>query len=386
MLSSRSEIRIWRKQVQLQFVLRGNQMVNTKRHAFTLVELLVVIAIIGILVAMLLPAVQAARAAAQRSSCNNNLKQIGLGIHNFESTYRTMPSVGQCESAQVGGGALLLYTVHGWSTMILPYVEQTSVYQNFDVSYDHRSDTNYLNTSLHPKSKGRAYDDPLHPSGFTAAQAKLEVYICPSAPINNDARDPQHQLGGIDYMAVALSDINDVTGARGGVADRVYGAMNCDGRRIANIIDGSSNTILIIEDAGRSHPQVQKLGAGAGAGRVSAHNNPANPMTLPHNNARRVFAWVDVDAAANGISGPSNSTGSKVAKINNNATPVGGPPTCLWSVNNCGPNDEPFSFHSGGVNVLLGDGSVRFMADSIDGVIIKWLVGAEDGQMINEQI
>jgi prepilin-type processing-associated H-X9-DG protein len=96
-----------------------------------------------------------------------------------------------------------------------------------------------------------------------------------------------------------------------------------------------------------------------------------------------VYAWADPDAAGNGVSGPSKSLGSKVAKINNYSSPIGGPPECRWSVNNCGPNDEPFSFHSGGVNTCFGDGSVRFVRDSIDALVLKALVGANDGQVVN---
>ena len=86
-------------------------------------------------------------------------------------------------------------------------------------------------------------------------------------------------------------------------------------------------------------------------------------------------------AFGNGFSGPSNSTGSKIAKINNNPTPVGGPTTCSWKTNNCGPNDEPFSFHTGGVTGVMGDGSVRFIRDSIDPVVLKYAIGASDGQI-----
>jgi prepilin-type processing-associated H-X9-DG protein len=103
-------------------------------------------------------------------------------------------------------------------------------------------------------------------------------------------------------------------------------------------------------------------------------------------NGRRAFAWADADAVSNGYSGPSNSTASKLARLNNNASPQGGPPECRWSVNNCGPNDEPFAFHAGGLNATMGDGSVRFMADSIDGVVVKWLVGARDGQVVDENL
>lgn len=95
-----------------------------------------------------------------------------------------------------------------------------------------------------------------------------------------------------------------------------------------------------------------------------------------------MYAWADPDAGANGLSGPSNATapGSRIAGINQNATPTGGPTTCPWTLNNCGPNDEPFSFHTGGVNCVMGDGSVRFFRSSISGVTLKWMAAATDGQ------
>lgn len=361
-----------------------------RRSAFTLIELLVVIAIIAILIGLLLPAVQKVREAAARMTCSNNLKQMALAIHNYQSANDVMPSVGQCESDPTS----VRYTVHGWSVLILPYIEQGNVYAMFDTSYNHFSDSNYRNTTLHPKSKGRAYDDPAYPSGFVAAQTKIKTYVCPSTPIGNEGRDPANQLGGIDYMAVALSDIisdpaspnitaTNPIGARGGVADRVMGAMTCEGRPLQGIPDGTSNTLLLIEDAGRAHPSVGSFGASASTNRLSAHLSPANPMSLPATGARRVFAWADADAATNGISGPSNSTASRLAKINNSNSPIGGPTTCPWSVNNCGPNDEPFAFHTGGVNAAMSDGSVRFIRDSVDPVTLKFVSGADDGKVIN---
>ena len=160
--------------------------------------------------------------------------------------------------------------------------------------------------------------------------------------------------------------------------------MTCEGRTIIGITDGSSNTILLIEDASRAHPSVGNFGASAGSGRLSAMNSPAFPMSIPASAARRVFAWADADAATNGISGPHLSTGSKIARINNHATPIGGPiGICPWSTNNCGPNDEPFAYHTGGCMAAMADGSVRFLRDSMDALTLKFVAGADDGKVIN---
>jgi prepilin-type processing-associated H-X9-DG protein len=165
--------------------------------------------------------------------------------------------------------------------------------------------------------------------------------------------------------------------------------LTCDGRSIAGVTDGSSNTILCVEDASRAHPSVGAFGAASSRPSPVASANNAFPVDglsgsgVPFPGARRVYDWADPDAVANGFSGPSNDTLNKVAKFNNNPNPIGGPANCPWTVNNCGPNDEPFGYHGGGVNAVMGDGSVRFIRDGVDFRTLKYSVGATDGQIVN---
>jgi prepilin-type N-terminal cleavage/methylation domain-containing protein len=381
---------------------------DASRRGFTLVELLVVIAIIGVLVALLLPAIQAARESARRMQCVNNMKQLGLGALNFESAKKRLPPSGQCDST---GGASTTYMIHSVATYILPYIEQMAIYNMFDTSADPRtvygatpsatgeSLTTSTGCLLHPEAKGRNYDDPAHPAGQVAAKSKIDTFICPTTPVGNQERDPVHGYGGIDYMIVALSDVDArpdsaTFGARtpgSGSAvwlEQVVAPMlNCDGGGIERVIDGTSNTILWIEDAGRSHPDVGDYGAYSN--RFTPVSSPADPINMSSGpNGRRVFAWADADAVGNGFSGPSNAIlpASRKAQLNNYANPIGGPAECRWSVNNCGPNDEPFSFHVGGVNATMGDGSVRFLSENIDGLVIKWMIGADEGQPVDSSI
>lgn len=373
------------------------------RRGFTLVELLVVIAIIGILVGLLLPAVQAAREAARRMSCSNNAKQLGLAVHNFESAFKRLPASGQCDST---GGAATVYMIHSTPTLLLPYIEQTAVYNLFDHNtspfalYGTTPSGNAFLTGtgclLHARALGRAYDDPGFPSGQIAGKTKIPTFVCPSAPIGNESRDPIHGYGGIDYMVIALSDIDSTTSATRGsrvlptgagnplwVAAAVGGMLNCDGGGFGRVQDGTSNTIMMIEDAGRAHPSVASFGAFSS--RFTPVSSAADPINMDAGaNGRRAFAWVDADAAANGLSGPHRAVlpASRQARINNYASPVGGPIECRWINNNCGPNDEPFAFHTGGANATLGDGSVRFMSAATDPVMLKFMAGANDGQIV----
>ena len=184
------------------------------RGAFTLVELLVVIAVIGILIALLLPAVQSARAAARRMSCNNNLRQMGIGLHNYHSAARCFPPGGiePRTFLQPAGRQL------AWSVFLLPYTEQQPLYGKIDT--------------------GKAFDAP---ENAEAAGTLLPMYVCPSVPDGDrlvDQRGPCH-YGGI-YGERITSPNNPPKGTM--LYDQAIS--------IRDIHDGTSNTLAISEDSG----------------------------------------------------------------------------------------------------------------------------------------
>jgi prepilin-type N-terminal cleavage/methylation domain-containing protein/prepilin-type processing-associated H-X9-DG protein len=344
------------------------------RSGFTLIELLVVIAIIAILIGLLLPAVQKIREAANRMKCTNNLKQIGLGVHNYESANGFFPTSGEGNSTGSPPGTWMDY--QSTYTQLLPYVEQDNVYRQ-------------LNQFLR-------YNDPAHANAF---KTKIKIFLCPSNGVSKD--DPQG-YGQADYMPIAYVDIDPNTGQRctlsgtcgqyrnNGMLALQWGAdpalaissgVNCQtvyqrmgGATFASVTDGTSNTICFIEDSPKNHESYAP-------GMLSNYADNCNGCVDKSPSQRRNnYRWGEPDVA-NGVSGPHQDTVDKTARINNNRTPNGGPSTCPWSANNCGPNDEPFSLHPGGVNALFGDGHVQFIRDTIDARTLRALCTADYGDV-----
>ncbi len=303
---------------------------NQKTRGFTLIELLVVIAIIAILMALLLPAVQQAREAARRTQCKNNLKQIGLAMHNYESAHSRLPSSGQ--GLSFTAPYTPYFDKHSTFVHILPFIEQANLYSQFDFRFAYNeTDTNK-----------------------EVARKVIPGYLCPSAALRQGNQDSQN-YGAIDYGATLHTNIDPATGIPGS-AFLAPGALAWNYSKLSDITDGTSNTIAIGEDVGRND------------GMKSLYDDPYAPGLK-----RSHWRWADPDNAF-GVSWTPNL----------HRSPWGGPASCPWIEMNCGANDELFSFHTGGAHILMCDGHVRFLSDSIDYRVLRNLVTRSGGEVIGE--
>ena len=295
------------------------------RTAFTLIELLVVIAIIAILIGLLLPAVQKVREAAARSTCSNNLKQLGLALHNHESTYGYFPS-----SIRPAGNTPLPRV--SWLIPTLAYVEQDNLRKNYDLTTTWGSPANLPTTSQ-----------------------KIKILQCPSA-VNPDRQDGDPQTN--TWNTVAVTDYAAVTGVAayanpaavpGGVGfPGILEKNKTPGNKIASVTDGLSNTLLVVESAGR--PQLFRVGKPVGA--VPAVKVNGGGWARPASDIE--FAPATADG--------TTSSGGTVAV---NATNGYDYPTYNMAPYGTEGTGQPYSFHPGGVNALNGDGSVRFVRSSV---------------------
>jgi prepilin-type N-terminal cleavage/methylation domain-containing protein/prepilin-type processing-associated H-X9-DG protein len=328
---------------------------------FTLVELLVVIAIIGILIALLLPAVQAARESARRTECTNNLKQIGLANLTFESAKKGFPPcrvmnatteqlkvLGITPTPAYPANAMGVHNTlnHTWAPFLFPYFEQEAVADvyNLNVANVDATDTTTGMTNLQV-----VYMD-------------VKTFLCPSAPMigRKQNGNPGQQFGVTDYsptvawtanphLTLTLSPAQNAA-LQGVLAQNVVRAGHY-------ILDGTSNTMIFAEDAGR--PQTWFMGKRAAA------DHPPQPAGYR--------------ASIGGWAQPSNLI--NIAGADPSVTP----PTNTFPgpcVVNCSNGEDVYAFHPGGANIVMADGAVRFIRASTTINTLVILLKPNDGYVI----
>jgi len=328
------------------------------RRGFTLIELLVVIAIIGVLIALLLPAVQAAREAARRSQCSNNLKQMGLAIHNYESAQGSFPMGGLRQDRNFDN--CVTDWKFTWQDYLLPFLEQGTGFNTFNFSRPWNSITQN-----------------------TAFSTNYNVYFCPS-----DTKYTQSAAGFVQYVQTSYAAV------RGGTENIYYswgtattqpnanrcGAIDSEGvfgtaiaYRISDITDGTSQTLAVGEtsrflaDSQVSSPfnMANVLGAWGGPGIPGWANDvrvTGGAYTVPKINSQP-------DTKNSGPSIGSTCGG-------NFATPQFGNPIGWATIPNPCQNNGQFGFrsnHPGGANFLLCDGSVKFLKATMSTQILQAL-------------
>ncbi|QDU25533.1 Type II secretion system protein G precursor [Anatilimnocola aggregata] len=357
-----------------------------RRSGFTLVELLVVIAIIGVLVALLLPAVQAAREAARRTECQNNVKQIGLACHNFHDAHLIFPPASD----------RIVRTTHsvrwgpGWATHILPFVEQSAIYNTMDMTpgSDYFYSVNFQN-----------WPGPTAPRLVNIAKLQdlvVKFYVCPSSPLPKKI-EPEDEIGwgqhvqagnyvgvmGATTSALSPTDPtgdNRVCDCAATLAPNQYqhgGYLASNGvlvpgmrTRIADITDGSSNTIMIAEqsDWGERPP---------GIGTASA------VQRLDIRSTERMGIWASVGVSVatftpTSTTSCSGNEGGTVMTVRHHP----GTKKRTSHQDGMGPygwNGPIQSAHSGGAFTLRGDGSVQYLSYTIDRAALNWLCVRDDG-------
>ena len=375
------------------------------RSAFTLVELLVVIAIIGILVGLLLPAVQAAREAARRMQCSNNLKQLGLAVHNFESARRALPTSLRPPSNISGSGEQSRVSV---LTDLLPYIEQSTIFNQYNKAINWNSGTNI------PLSQTRvpSFVCPSNPDGGvldTAPPGTVSAYIPGIAsttdysPIFGIAPGVFTQLLGLTSApdlyrdpAESFAGVNPpYTYTRGffpknATINASTGLQTNKGATFANVTDGLSNTIAIAESAGRPFVYVKRRKLTGGNALLDTDASSSNTDRLNSGGWSRPASDIILFGQTNDPRGVLGGTISFNTTNGHNLrgltyTSQGVAATILGLPIATHGTGAPYSFHTGGANFTRGDGSVQFVSDSIDFRSFISLATPNGGETVSEQ-
>jgi len=320
------------------------------RGGFTLIELLVVIAIIAILIALLLPAVQQAREAARRTQCKNNLKQMGLALHNYHDTYNRFPS-GQGNTGFRGGVSPNEMWGHSQWVALLPYIDQAPMYNQWNFVAD---------------DEGWTGNRPIYTG------KRIPMLFCPSSTLpdgGNGSVAPAAQYFGIAGAAprtgftagVNGQDYWDNTG-NWGMSGNQGMLVNRFGKGIRDCSDGTSNTMIEAEIS-----------------------NYIYDATGNRGDRRPGRNWGWTMGGLTGWDGWAPNVSNVTIRYAPNAR-VLGQNGLVWSAwdDASGANTPLSSFHTGGVQVLMTDGTVRFVSDNINLLILSQLASRDDGQVIGE--
>ncbi|MDX1928352.1 MAG: DUF1559 domain-containing protein [Pirellulaceae bacterium] len=360
---------------------------GVKHSGFTLVELLVVIAIIGILVGLLLPAVQAAREAARRMQCSNNLKQIGLAFHNFEGVRKQLPtSLRPPSNLSSTTGEQSRVSV---LTDLLPFLEQTNVFNSYNKGINWNQGTNIplsqtrIPTFICPSNpEGGALDTapPGSVSSFVPGIASSTDY----SPIFGIAPGVFTQLFGMSSAPELYRDPAEVfagvnppyTYVRGmfpknATVNPGSGLQTARGYKFSNVTDGLSNTIAIAESSGRPFVFFRGRRLAGGNALTDTDASSANTDRLNSGGWSRPASDIILFGATNDPRGVLGGTISFNSTNGHNIrgltyTSAGIAATILGLPIATHGTGSPYSFHTGGANFTLGDGSVQFISDNTD--------------------
>ena len=341
-------------------------------RGFTLIELLVVIAIIAILIALLLPAVQQSREAARRTQCKNNMRQIGLAFHNYHDTHSRFPQPSMIGLTVSTG--LVIRSGSSWCTMILPYIEQSTVYSQYNTA-----------------------SSPFDVANAAAVRTVIPGFICPSVPrpgntytlavpagVDLDGPGPFPMLGASMNMVAGVLDYDTLDGVNSGFNAFAYAGQTPpstrqgwgtwsirvldiptlssggSGGNLRDFTDGTSNTILVGEVCSRT---------------ALYRKGKLIPLTDPEAQAQAISGsgtWPDLFKGDTWVAG---------RLYDGTETGNGGP--CAINCSNS-RTAGMYSWHTGGAQITLGDGSARFISENVSAYVLASLITRTGGEVVGE--